>query len=147
MNNEFIALIIGFGTSIVILVFATIAIVLLLKRTTHKSGLNDIVYDAEQMKESFNKYCTADAIKTKGTIEHPSTFESDNDELLEKIMTFFVSLNEKAEDMWNVNRAEFLKRDLTCEEACKETYKIGVRHILAEICGDRLHELHRMYGK
>lgn len=76
MNNEFIVLIACFVTSIVVSVFA-IAIVLLLKRRTiHNSGLNNMVYDTEQMKEMFNKTCTSDAIKMKGILEHPSTLEN-----------------------------------------------------------------------
>lgn len=76
MNNEFIVLIAGFVTSIVVaLVFATI-VLLLKRRTIHNSGLNNMVYDTEQMKEMFTKTCTSDAIKMKGILEHPSTLEN-----------------------------------------------------------------------
>ena len=76
MNNEFIVSIAGFVTSIVVvLVFATI-VSLLKRRTIHNSGLNNTVYNTEQMKETFTKTCTSDAIKMKGILEHPSTLEN-----------------------------------------------------------------------
>lgn len=76
MNNEFIALIAGFVTSVVVSVFASIIINLLLKHTArNNSGLNNNVYNTEQMKELLDKYCATDAIKTKGILEHPSTLE------------------------------------------------------------------------
>ena len=77
MNNESFIFLVGFGIgAFIVAFFATITIVLLLKRTTHNSGLNNTVYNPEKMKEMFTKDCTTDAIKMKGILEHPSTLEN-----------------------------------------------------------------------
>lgn len=76
MNTEFIILIVGFGTCIVISVFAAIFVGISLKRfIRNNSGLNNIVYNTEQMKETLAKKCDDNAIETKGILEHPSTLE------------------------------------------------------------------------
>ena len=78
MNNEIIALI-GFVTSIVVSAFTIVIIILLIKRTERNSGLNNIVYNTEQMKELLTKYYGLDTIKntirTKGILEHPSSVQ------------------------------------------------------------------------
>lgn len=77
MNKENIMLIVGFVIILInVAVSAIITMYILPKHhTTYNNGLNNIVYDTKQMKETFTKNCTSDAIKTKGIIEHPSTLE------------------------------------------------------------------------
>lgn len=71
MNNETIALIVGFGIgAFTVAVFATIIIVLLLKRRSTNCNFNNVVY-GPKAKELFDKYVTADMTKTKNILEHP----------------------------------------------------------------------------
>lgn len=73
MNNENIVLIVGFVIILInVVVSAIITMYLLPKRN---SDLNNN-YNAEQIKELLNKYCTYDAIKTKNILEHPSALEN-----------------------------------------------------------------------
>jgi hypothetical protein len=48
---------------------------------------------------------------------------------LEKVLV------KEAEEMWNENHESFIKRNLTCEEACKEAYKMGIRRVLFAMWG------------
>lgn len=74
MSNENIVTIVGFVTCIVV---SVLSIVLLVKHTArNNSGLNNNVYNTEQMKELLDKYFATDAIETKGILEHPSTLEN-----------------------------------------------------------------------
>ena len=76
MNNELIALI-GFGIGVfIVAIFTFMTMILFLKRTKQISGLNNNVYDADQMKETLAKKFTSDAIKMKGNLEHPFTLEN-----------------------------------------------------------------------
>lgn len=74
MNNEFITLIAGFITSIVVSVFASIIMNLLLKqkRTIRNSGKPVVVYGQKAI-EQIAKYCVGGTINTKDLLEHPST--------------------------------------------------------------------------
>jgi len=80
MNNETIALIVGFGIgAFTVAIFATIIIILLLKRATRNDSLNGNIYNTNQMKKLLAKYCAADTYATKGVIEHHTqhyTFEN-----------------------------------------------------------------------
>ena len=74
MNNKIIILIACFVTNIVVSIFIAILMALLFKRIVHNNGLNNNnIYNAEQIKELFTKYCVSDAIITKRMLEHPST--------------------------------------------------------------------------
>lgn len=73
MDNENIVLIVGFVIILINVVVSAIITMYLLPKCN--SDPNNNVYNAEQIKELLNKYCTYDAIKTKNILE-PSTVEN-----------------------------------------------------------------------
>lgn len=95
MNNETITLIVGFVIILInVAILAFITMYLLPKRRTKQtSGLNNNVYDTDQMKETLAKKCTSDAIKTKGILEHPFTLENGEYRIFrpKKFITSFMS--------------------------------------------------------
>lgn len=69
MNNETIALIVGFGIgAFTVAVFATIIIILLLKRRSTNNNKPIAVY-GQKAKELIAKYCIGDVINTKRMME------------------------------------------------------------------------------
>ncbi len=76
MNNESIALIVGFGIgAFTVAVFAIITIILLLKRR-HTNDKPIVVY-GQKAKELLAEYCLGDVINTKRMLEHVNSKPED----------------------------------------------------------------------